>query len=296
MELVQLFYFQHVAATQSLTLSSQELHITQPALSKSISRLEKELGILLFDRDSNRIYLNEAGVQFAGYVDRILTLLDEAVAKTKETAEKEKKRVKVASAVPMFGVNLNAIYQGDLEIITRSTANDEAVSLLKQGKVDFVITTELYEDPQLIYHQIGTEKLYLFLSRTHELSDKEHISLLDLQYDKFCEIGTDIIGQTRKLCAVAGFSPEISFISDDLIPIDKHLATSECPVTFVPAYRCKIALERDSLERIRAHEVTDQDCSLQIYLAERVGTSASAHLEEMEYYTKKVFETMRCGF
>ncbi|GMA57787.1 hypothetical protein GCM10025858_22900 [Alicyclobacillus sacchari] len=50
MELLQLEYFQTVARLQHMTKAAEELQIAQPSLSKTISRLEEDLGVPLFDR------------------------------------------------------------------------------------------------------------------------------------------------------------------------------------------------------------------------------------------------------
>lgn len=54
MEFIQLKYFKEVALTGSVSKAAENLHMTQPALSRSITRLEKELGAPLFDRRNRR--------------------------------------------------------------------------------------------------------------------------------------------------------------------------------------------------------------------------------------------------
>ena len=61
MELQQLRYFKAVADIGKISDAAESLFISAPALSTSISRLEKELGMQLFDRTSNRISLNPQG-------------------------------------------------------------------------------------------------------------------------------------------------------------------------------------------------------------------------------------------
>lgn len=70
MELQQLRYFVRVAQVESISKAAKSLHISQPALSKSIMRLEQELGCDLFDRTGKRIHLNEKGREFLGGVAR----------------------------------------------------------------------------------------------------------------------------------------------------------------------------------------------------------------------------------
>ena len=60
-----------------MSRAAEKLHVAQPALSASLSRLEKELDILLFDRKGRKIILNPAGKIFLGYADRVLGDLEQ---------------------------------------------------------------------------------------------------------------------------------------------------------------------------------------------------------------------------
>ena len=79
MELNQLRYFQTVAEYGQMTRAAEELHISQSSLSKTISMLEKDVGVKLFDRLGNRIALNSVGRSFLNRVDRLLLELEDAV-------------------------------------------------------------------------------------------------------------------------------------------------------------------------------------------------------------------------
>ncbi|EST51510.1 LysR family transcriptional regulator [Brevibacillus panacihumi W25] len=77
MDLLQLKYFQVVARLEHMTRAAEELHISQPSLSKMISRLEKHLGVPLFDRHGKQIRLNRFGKIFLNRVDRVFAELEE---------------------------------------------------------------------------------------------------------------------------------------------------------------------------------------------------------------------------
>ena len=83
MELSQIRYFIVAAQFQNLSKAAKILNITQPALSKSISKLEEEIGIRLFDRSSKKITLNESGKKFLDYSINSVQGLDDAVAAVK---------------------------------------------------------------------------------------------------------------------------------------------------------------------------------------------------------------------
>lgn len=73
MNLRLLRIFHAVCQTQSITKAAESLHMTQPAVSLAIQDLEKETGLILFDRLGRRIHLTEMG---SAYLDKALPLLD----------------------------------------------------------------------------------------------------------------------------------------------------------------------------------------------------------------------------
>ena len=76
MELLQLKYFKKVAEVGKICDAAEALFISAPALSAAVSRLEKDLGMPLFDRSNNRITLNQQGQIFLQGVDRIFATLE----------------------------------------------------------------------------------------------------------------------------------------------------------------------------------------------------------------------------
>lgn len=79
MDLNQLYQFVTVAETENVTQAAHKLYITQPALSRSISRLETELEVKLFDRRANTLILNENGRLFLRHVSLGLDAINAAV-------------------------------------------------------------------------------------------------------------------------------------------------------------------------------------------------------------------------
>ena len=77
MELLQLLYFQVVAQEEHITRAANTLHVSQPALSKTIKRLEDELGVPLFTRVGKTIRLNAKGEIFLRYVTTALSALSD---------------------------------------------------------------------------------------------------------------------------------------------------------------------------------------------------------------------------
>ncbi len=97
MELLQLKYFKTVAEMGKISDAAQALFISAPALSTSISRLEKELGIRLFDRTNNRIVLNQQGQILLRYVNQIFSNLDCAKTELRQSMMLQRPHVSIAS-------------------------------------------------------------------------------------------------------------------------------------------------------------------------------------------------------
>lgn len=100
MNITQLRYFATVAQMQNLSKAAEALHLSQPALSRSIARLEEELGTPLFLRQGKRITLNPQGERFLESAWSILRDLDSAMAELKETSTGTAARVSVGLCQP----------------------------------------------------------------------------------------------------------------------------------------------------------------------------------------------------
>ena len=79
MELSQLRYFMAVAELGNMSKAAQALFVSQPNLSTSISRLEEEVGVPLFDRRRGKIVLNQNGELLLESVKRAVDTLDAGV-------------------------------------------------------------------------------------------------------------------------------------------------------------------------------------------------------------------------
>ena len=77
MELTQLLQFKTIAECKTMTQAAEKLHISQPALSTGLKKLEEELGVQLFERKKNNITLNKAGKIAFTYACAILGQAEE---------------------------------------------------------------------------------------------------------------------------------------------------------------------------------------------------------------------------
>ena len=106
MELQQLKYFKTVAEVGKISTAAEALFISAPALSTSISRLEKELGMPLFDRTNNSITLNRQGQIFLRYVNQVFGTLDCARVELRQSMMHQGQHVSVATMSSNMWVDL----------------------------------------------------------------------------------------------------------------------------------------------------------------------------------------------
>ncbi len=159
MNLSQLYYFRKLAQLQHYTKAAKELYITQPSLSDSISSLEQELGLSLFQKEGRNVKLTKYGKEFYEYVDAALNELDKGIAVAK-------------SKSGLLGgvIDLGCIPTGHtLRLL------DE----LKKGTYDVAFCSKT-EDTELEFIPILAQRLILVVRADHPLAQKESVMLEEL--------------------------------------------------------------------------------------------------------------------
>ncbi len=102
MELLQLQYFKTIAECQHITRAANKLMISQPSLSNTLSRIENELGVQLFDRQGRNIILNNYGKIVLEHANNILRELDNIRTEIDELEQRQNKVITIASTDSMY--------------------------------------------------------------------------------------------------------------------------------------------------------------------------------------------------
>ena len=146
LELYRVFYI--VAKNKHMTKASEELHISQPAISQSIKKLEEQLGGTLFLRSNKGMELTEEGKMFYEYVKGALELINNAENDFTSFKELSKGEVKIGCSTTLTKLILiDALkdFHNEYPNININITNDFTNNLindLKLGKLDFVIFNE----------------------------------------------------------------------------------------------------------------------------------------------------------
>ena len=133
MELLQLKYFKTVAEKGKISAAAEALFLSPPALSTSISRLEKELGIPLFDRTGNRILLNRQGTIFLRHVNQIFEELDTAKEELHQSLLQESRNISVATVSSTQWIDLISAFSQTYPEISLSCTSTKISQLSESG-------------------------------------------------------------------------------------------------------------------------------------------------------------------
>jgi DNA-binding transcriptional LysR family regulator len=189
MELRHLRYFVGVAEEQHFGRAAARLHVAQPALSRQIQDLEREMGFLLFDRLPRGIRLSAAGNVFLSDARRILQDVDEAKRRAERIAlgNAGTLRIGIAMALSWHGVVVDAFRefrrrQPDVELVVQHLLSVHQVDAVVSDRLDvgFAATiTPWHSD--LAHRQFAQERLLLAVPKGHSLTRLKRIRLRDLR-------------------------------------------------------------------------------------------------------------------
>ena len=216
MEITQLRYLKEVARQESFTRAAELLHITQSALSKSIAKLEDEVGVKLFERDGNRIHLNPFGKAMLRSSDQALVDLENGLKQVREMAGLEQGTVRVGVGAEVFIKHLVKEFllrHPNVSMTCLLQSPEQMAASLEEGTMDFVVTTDPVDGSGINWQPIYTDQLTVLMSERHPLSERESIFLEELANDRFVisNMGPGMRSNAYELCRKAGFEPKVLY-------------------------------------------------------------------------------------
>lgn len=210
MELLQLRYFCVVAKHQNMTKAAAELMISQPALSKTIASLEKELGTPLFVRRNRSIFLNQAGEILYQKIDQSINLIDDTVSEIRELSNEPFGNVRLlvlsaSSYMPGFYIAFHQRYP----FIKLQLSNYIRYEHMFMYDCDFCITADAGFTPLAgnCVVPILTERFVLAVQKQHPLAGRGSIHLKEAAPYPF--VASNRREDLEFYCLKAGFRPNI---------------------------------------------------------------------------------------
>lgn len=185
MEFNQLRYFLRVADLANFTRTAEELGISQPALSRSIQRLEEELGQPVFERRGRSLSLTEAGTLLQGRAQQILSLIEDTKAEICDDGQSGRVRVgAIPTIAPYFLPEVLRQFSDEFPkatLIVQENTTDALLKRCTQGEIDLAILALPVPAKYLEVEELFQEELLLVLPPDHPLVEKQKIRLSDVE-------------------------------------------------------------------------------------------------------------------
>lgn len=178
-ELEQLVAF---ADLGTLSKAAEELHISQPTITRTMKSIESAFGVPLFIRGKNKIELNETGLQAVKYARSLLTSAQNAVQQVQAYhAKLHTISVKSCAPAPLWTLLplLSARFP-EQTVSSKLTEQNEIVDEVLSGTCEIGILSYPVSIRTVICIPIIQENLSVCISRSHALANRKHLTLTDL--------------------------------------------------------------------------------------------------------------------
>ena len=187
----------HLAALGScgtLTKAAEELHISQPTLTRTMKELERQFGVPLFTRTKNRIQLNENGELALTRARELLNRTEDMVAQV-QALDRSRHTLSLGSCAP---IPLNDLVQRCTSLYPDRTLASEIRSVpplldgLRQGRYQFIVLPFHPADNDVISQPFGKEELFFYLPENHPLAHRSSLSFQEMDGENmivFSKIG-----------------------------------------------------------------------------------------------------------
>lgn len=258
-ELYQLEQLLAVAEHGTLSSAAERLHISQPALSRSMQRLEAELQVTLFTRQKNKIELNENGRIAVDYARKIVEQSQDMVSRIQAFNRSQRTILVGACApAPLWEIPplLSDLYP-DRTISSEIRENDVLLQGLRDGLYQLIILPYPLEEPGITCVKYGEEHLFFSLPPAHPLSGSKALYMKDLN------------GETMLLRNHLGFwrdvtdqkMPDTRFLEQEDVAFDELVRSSA-----LPSFATDVVLRREGNPVNRVHiPILDEEANVTYY-------------------------------
>lgn len=240
MEFEQLRQFLKIAERKNFTRAAEETGISQSALSRSVARLEEELGQPLFDRQTRSVELTDAGRSLLSRAERILALVDDAKSEIADDGETGTIRVGAIPTVAPYCLP-QALRSFSLErprasVLVTEEVTERLLEKCRQGQVDVALLALPISTPHLEVERLFEEELFLVLPPGHGLAEKKRIGIEDLQAYPFVLLDEAhcLTDSVVSFCRRKSFQPLAVERTSQLATV-QELVSLEHGISLIPA-------------------------------------------------------------
>jgi DNA-binding transcriptional LysR family regulator len=190
-DLADLRAFVAVAELGSFHAAADTLHLSPPALSRRIQKLEEVLGVKLFERTTRFVRLTVTGREFSRKARTLLDDLESALLGIQEVAAVRNGEVTIAcvvSAMSAFVLDVLKRYHAqspNIRVRTMDAGATDVLSAVIQGEAEFGLTFIGMQEPEIEFEPIFREPYVLICRKDDPLADRAQIAWAELAGREF---------------------------------------------------------------------------------------------------------------
>lgn len=274
----QLRYFRAIAQTKNYNHAANLLHVSQPALTKAIHKLEEELGVPLFNRIGRSIEISIYGEEFLHFVEESLQLLDRGVQEIQSMKDPLQGTIRLAFLQTIGTTILPGILRRfkecypEIQFDLQQCNSQRALEFVEDNQVDLCLVSNFSQSfGKFNWALIKKEQLYGYCSIKHPLSKVKSISIQALRNEPFIGYKDQLLMQKQviKWCHDAGFTPNSIFQGTE-VPTIAGLISANLGIGILPYYAGLEALP------IHRFEIEDIECTREVGFAWKANAALSA--------------------
>ncbi|KAB2807815.1 LysR family transcriptional regulator [Pimelobacter simplex] len=248
MELDTIRAFLAVADGSTVTETAERVHRTQPAVSRALARLERDVGTALFQRVGRGLTLTPAGRELARHAREAVDAYERGVRSVRDLTGPDAGLVPVAFLhtlgtwlVPEL-IRSFHVERPQVRFDLRQHGDAGLVDDLLGGLVDLAVTGDRPQHPQLDSRRLFLEPLRLVVPPDHRLAGRRTARLAEVADEQFIVLrqGFSLRAVTEDLCARAGFAPRIGFEGEEVETL-RGLVSAGLGVALLPEPRSTAA-------------------------------------------------------
>ncbi len=246
MELRQLEYFVAVAGELNFSRAAQRIHVVQSALSASVGRLEKELGVELFDRSKRQIVLTAPGEVFLQHARQVIHTVQRARSSVADYRDQLTGTVTLGTLMSWGALDLAAVLEEfrrvhpmvTVQLRQSLTGSAGHLDAIADGKMDLALVSISSAPSRLVAVREFTHEHMVFVCESsHPLAHRDRVQLADLDGQDFIQFprGWGIRQRLDAGFAAAGVQPASAYeVADYAIAAElvRHrLAATVLPIS-----------------------------------------------------------------
>lgn len=247
MSIRNLTYFVEVAKEKNFTRAANNLHLSQPALSKVIKNLENDLKVQLIDRQGKQFKLTDAGEIFYNNCETALETINKELEKLYDSVNFQKGKI-IVGIPPVIGTaifptllsNFKKTYP-DIEIILIEGGANIIKDMIEEGEVDIGVVMLPFQSEQFHAIPMIYSESKLVVHKSHKFADRETVRLEEIKNENFVILSEEymLYNQIISACKLKGFEPKIIFKSTQWDFLAEMVSINE-GITILPASIIKI--------------------------------------------------------